>query len=293
MKCDYRRVLDWSDLQDSLIQRVATLYSTVLHTHTPVATVTSSLPLRGSGFQHQTFPFLWVPELFPASATSFSQQQLTTTETQRFSKSPTGWTYSKSKLCYDRRSVSYVLVSSTHLGPKTRFLLLSDSCEFVDVGRTLWRWDGTVVYNRCWPSPVQSFSGPTRDSPNLEGQVPVFISPRNRVAQLYTHVLDSLFVASYDSQSYGGGIRTRLHAGLIAKSKLLYDWRFTANQFVLTPRPSKITIIDFFFIYFYFFATEPLRPRSLCNILSDIQHVTENSDWLQQLTAYNISAWTA
>jgi hypothetical protein len=28
-----------------------------------------------------------------------------------------------------------------------------------------------------------------RDSPNLEGQVPVFISPRNRVAQLYPQAL--------------------------------------------------------------------------------------------------------
>jgi hypothetical protein len=37
------------------------------------------------------------------------------------------------------------------------------------------------------------------DSPNLEGQVPVFISPRRRVAQLYSQALGSLFVASYDS----------------------------------------------------------------------------------------------
>jgi hypothetical protein len=39
-----------------------------------------------------------------------------------------------------------------------------------------------------------------RDSPNLEGQVFVFIYPRNRVAQLYHKALGSLFVASYDSQ---------------------------------------------------------------------------------------------
>jgi hypothetical protein len=38
-----------------------------------------------------------------------------------------------------------------------------------------------------------------RDSPNLEGQVPVFISPRNRVAQLYPQALGSIFVASYGS----------------------------------------------------------------------------------------------
>jgi hypothetical protein len=45
-----------------------------------------------------------------------------------------------------------------------------------------------------------------RDFANLEGQVPVFISPRNRVARLYSQALDFLFVASYDlpkkSQSY-------------------------------------------------------------------------------------------
>jgi hypothetical protein len=53
-----------------------------------------------------------------------------------------------------------------------------------------------------------------RDFPNLEGQVPVFISPRNRVAQLYPQALGSLFIASYNSQGYGGGIRTRLYGEL-------------------------------------------------------------------------------
>jgi hypothetical protein len=55
---------------------------------------------------------------------------------------------------------------------------------------------------------VQSLNGPSRaepvtifycliwDSPNLEGQVPVFISPRNRVAQLYPRALGSLYVVS-------------------------------------------------------------------------------------------------
>jgi hypothetical protein len=49
-------------------------------THTIVFTVTSSLPLLGSGFQRQTFPFLWVLEVSPALATSFSQQQLAMAE---------------------------------------------------------------------------------------------------------------------------------------------------------------------------------------------------------------------
>jgi hypothetical protein len=49
-----------------------------------------------------------------------------------------------------------------------------------------------------------------RDFPKLYGQVPVFISPRNMVVQLHPQVLGSLYVASYDSQDYGGSIRTRL-----------------------------------------------------------------------------------
>jgi hypothetical protein len=88
----------------------------------------------------------------------------------------------------------------------------------------LWREDESVVYNCCWSSPAQSFSAPSsaglmmifsqiRGSPNMEGQFPLFTSPRNRLARLYPHVLESLFFASYESQDYGGGIRTRLHTG--------------------------------------------------------------------------------
>jgi hypothetical protein len=49
------------------------------------------------------------------------------------------------------------------------------------------------------------------DSPSMVGQVPVFISPRNRVAQLNPQALGSLFVAFYDSQGYGRGIQPCLH----------------------------------------------------------------------------------
>jgi hypothetical protein len=68
-----------------------------------------------------------------------------------------------SNLCSSWRSVvQYVLVSSTHLGLATRFLLLSDSCELVDVGRSLWRENGSAVYNFCWSSPAQSFLFPSQ-----------------------------------------------------------------------------------------------------------------------------------
>jgi hypothetical protein len=39
------------------------------------------------------------------------------------------------------------------------------------------------------------------------------VSPRKMVAQLYFQALASVFIASYDSQGYGGGIRTHLHMG--------------------------------------------------------------------------------
>jgi hypothetical protein len=72
-------------------------------------------------------------------------------------------------------------------------------CGFVDLGRPLWREDGSVVYNCCWPSAAQSFSGP---------------SPVGLVAIFYCLGFEtSLFVASYDSQGHGGGIRPRLHTG--------------------------------------------------------------------------------
>jgi hypothetical protein len=47
--------------------------------------------------------------------------------------------------------------------------------------------------------------------PELKGQVPIFISSRNRMAQLYPPALSSLFIASYDSQGYDGGILAVLH----------------------------------------------------------------------------------
>jgi hypothetical protein len=68
------------------------------------------------------------------------------------------------------------------------------------VWRFLWREDGSVVYNCFWSSPGQSFSGP---------------SPVELMAIFYCLRFDtSLFVASYESQGYGGVIRPRLHTGV-------------------------------------------------------------------------------
>jgi hypothetical protein len=56
---------------------------------------------------------------------------------------------------------TYIHTYKTHLGPKTRFLLLSNRCWFVDVERLLCREDGSLVYSCSWSSSAQSFSGPS------------------------------------------------------------------------------------------------------------------------------------
>jgi hypothetical protein len=89
------------------------------------------------------------------------------------------------------------------------------------------------------------------DSPNLEVLVYVFISPRNRVLQLY--------IASFYTQGYGGGIETRLHTGipnflkLKLKLKLKMKLR-SASQYILMSGPHLGTLTRFF-SYTYFCLT--------------------------------------
>lgn len=68
----------------------------------------------------------------------------------------------------------------------------------------------------------------------LVGQVPIFtpISPRYRVAQLYSQEMGVLFVVSYYSQLYGGGIRTRAK---IIDYKKTTAYNFTARADQQTP----------------------------------------------------------
>jgi hypothetical protein len=113
----------------------------------------------------------------------------------------------KMKLIYDRQSVGQsVLVSGAHLGPVTNFSFSlkfpSAICVCYFVAPSLTRGRAcNLLYNCFWVLPEQSLLGRSsteltaifycliRDSPNLEDQVPVFISPRNRVAQLYPRAL--------------------------------------------------------------------------------------------------------
>jgi hypothetical protein len=127
---------------------------------------------------------------------------------------------SKSKLCYDRRSVCQsVLESSPHLGPKIIFLLVSVADLLTwgapsdgRAGLSFTIADGlaraVILGSESRGTHSHILLSQIRDSPRLEGQI-----PSHRVAQLYSQAIGSLFVASYNSQGYGGGIWTSLYAG--------------------------------------------------------------------------------
>jgi hypothetical protein len=114
---------------------------------------------------------------------------------------------SQSYVTTDSQSASPSWWQAPIWGPRPIFpvlflMIFLDSFGFVDVGRPLWRYVGSVLFSLYRASPAQPFSdlSPTGlmslfycfyfwDSPNQEGQVPVFISPRNRVAQLNPRAL--------------------------------------------------------------------------------------------------------
>jgi hypothetical protein len=125
---------------------------------------------------------------------------------------------SKLKVCYDRRSFGQsVLVSSTHLGLTTKFLFAIQLrvcwCGALCLMRErvcrlqlmLVLASAVILRPESRGTRDHILLSQIRDSPNLEGW--------NRVTRLYPQALGSLLVASYDSQGYAGGIRTRLHSG--------------------------------------------------------------------------------
>jgi hypothetical protein len=79
----------------------------------------------------------------------------------------------------------------------------------------LWREDGPVVYNYCWSSPAQSFSGDhillsqIRDSPTWRARSLYLYAPGTGWPGYTPRHWD------YDSQGYGGGILTSLHTGFL------------------------------------------------------------------------------
>jgi hypothetical protein len=100
-------------------------------------------------------------------------------------------------------------VSSPHLRPKTRFLLLWGNLPDERMGRSFTTAAGSRHHSHSrvrvprdsWPYFTVSDSRLSQ----IEGPGPRIYIPRNSVVGLYPQALGSLFVISYDSQGYGRG----------------------------------------------------------------------------------------
>jgi hypothetical protein len=140
-----------------------------------------------------------------------------------------------------------------------RFLLSSGNCGFVDVGRPLWREDGSVVYDCCWSSPAQSFFGPAElttivycplfETPANWGSGPRIYISQEQGGPVMLQTLGSLFVASYDSQGSGGGILTRFHTGWPPWTKLLSMAKSRSKLYY--DRQSVLVSGTFYFLFIF------------------------------------------
>jgi hypothetical protein len=113
--------------------------------------------------------------------------------------------------------------------PWPDFCFLSYNCGFLCVGRLLLRENLLLqlLLGLARAVTLRSNSCRTHDhvlllhirllQPRRPG---LHLYCRDRVAQLYLRALGSLFVASYDSQGYCGGILIRLHRGESVSLKL-------------------------------------------------------------------------
>jgi hypothetical protein len=150
---------------------------------------------------------------------------------------PTHWTplrmTSESELLYDWRFTANqsVLATSPLRLTTSNFIFQLNTCGYsLYVTSSLWREDGSVVYNCCWCSPAHSFSDP---------------SPAGRMSTYYclrleTSQLGGLDPHIYIPQERGGPVipqgtwfpSHRLRLRITSKSKLYYDRR-SVGQSVL------------------------------------------------------------
>jgi hypothetical protein len=116
---------------------------------------------------------------------------------------------SESESLYDwRYTANQVLLAPSPLRLTARISFLNwTPAVIVLIKHPLWQEDESVIYSWCWPSPAHSFSGPS----------PVGLATIFYCLRFGT----SPFVASYDSQGYGGGIRHRLHTGNLTPANQL------------------------------------------------------------------------
>jgi hypothetical protein len=113
------------------------------------------------------------------------------------------------------RSVSqFFLVSSPRLGPMTRFYIffsLTVSC-FLTYGALFWRENGSVLCSTIIHWLESRRTCLIWDCPNLEGHgLVLYISPRNRVAQLYPRRLVSVS-SPLTTPDNGGGVGSSVNS---------------------------------------------------------------------------------
>jgi hypothetical protein len=128
------------------------------------------------------------------------------------------------------------------------------------MGRPFWREDGSVIYSyKChWALPARSLAGPSR----AELETIPFLT--------LSFETGCYFVASYDSQGYGGSILTRFHTTLqysILETCFIYSATF--------PDSSRVI-----------FCFEPLRktqPQSLYSFA-----VVSSKDPTEQVSVFSL-----
>lgn len=86
-------------------------------------------------------------------------------------------------------------------------------------------WNITSLNGPSRAGPITILYCLIRDSSNLQGQVPIFISPQKQGAPVILRELGS----SYNSQSYCGDILTRLHTGQDYAARA----RFSTNTYFI------------------------------------------------------------
>jgi hypothetical protein len=119
-------------------------------------------------------------------------------------------------------------------GPKTRFLLLSKTVA------GLLMWGAVILWSESRGTHDHILLSQVRDSPNLEGQAPLFISPGNRAAQLYPQALGPLFVTSYVSSCLPVRVRVTVRLTVYRQSVRLGDKPLEDHDqsfFLLQPNP--------------------------------------------------------
>jgi hypothetical protein len=117
-----------------LFDRTRDCTSQLTVTHTLVLTVTSSPPLLGSGFQNCPLPQ-------PPASDSNSSQWLNPSNSVTAAQVKVRVTH----MIPPTVSRLVCLRAKPHLWHKSRLLLLSDICGFLDMGRPLWWEDGSLA----------------------------------------------------------------------------------------------------------------------------------------------------